>query len=626
MITKAVKKLYGAVLALCVLALASCSDAVGTATTANQPEGDVTLSLGLSLGESGTRAMGSTEDGEDYPNTLYAYWKQGVDKVTVGITHNGKTTYRNLTVNNVSGDKKRAYVSMTVSSADAGTGDNITVYYPAFSDEAIASEDFNITLNYTSQDGSFDNLADYDPRSGSGTIVVTPSATDEDGNATQWVATLKNDIGLAIRATAYLGIKCTDESGNALNVQEVTVRPADTKDDPATKTCDPAWYTWRSKATIGNVTHDEAYKGEDYDEENHILYEYWGALIAHRKTAGTDRTYVAMPVANSGQAAVFTAITADGQVYATTKTWTGDAGNYYPVTMKMSQVAVPDPVDLGLSVKWAKWDLGMTSEHGYNASFYAWGEVSSRNGTMPRAKEYIPEFTWNYNWATAPYQCNNNGNVSIETTDNNPPSNPPSWRKYKGYEDSSLEPCDDAARVTWGPNWRMPSYGEISELLGDKGHKAVVYCNKYNDNQYGEPKDETDNVKMELVLTHSSGQAYYQFTSKVAGHEGATLVVTTQGIREDNLLKRSSHNVSTEIEDNRWATEMGAADETLDPIYAHYGTDLLLYKSPNMDWPSTWPASLSYNEYWYVLWYPIVQYRYVGCPIRPVYVDTTGGN
>lgn len=615
MITKAVNKLYGAVLALCVLALASCSDTIGTATTANQPEGDVTLSLGLSLGEPGTRAMGSTEDGEGYPNTLYAYWKQGEDKVTVGITHNGKTTYRNLTVNNVSGDKKRAYVSMTVSSDDAGTGDKITVYYPAFSDEAIASEDFNITLNYTSQDGSFDNLANFDPRSGSGTIVVTPSATDEDGNATKWVATLKNDIGLAIRTTAYLGIKCTDESGNALNVQEVTVRPADTKDDPSTKTCDPAWYTWRSKATIGNVTHDEAYKGEDYDEENHILYEYWGALIAHRKTAGTDRTYVAMPVANSGQAAVFTAITDDGKVYATTKTWTGDAGNYYPVTMKMSKVAVPDPVDLGVSVKWAKWDLGMTSEYGYNASFYAWGEVSSRKGTQTDPP-YGATYTWNYKWETAPYQCNNNGTtVSIS-------SNPPKWRKYTSNTDATLEPCDDAARVTWGPNWRMPTAAEVEELVTEEGLSTNVYAYEtYTETtQEGEPKVTTDKFDVELVLTNSYGQAYHKFTSKQSGTAGNSIQFATQGVRWGDLHTRSSSQVTTLIEDDRWSSQIMPAYDSMYNGYKDYGVTLLLFKSANKDESGTTENGFKYNDRWSVSWYPYYQYRSMGYNIRPVYV------
>lgn len=612
MITKAVIKLYGAVLALCVLALASCSDAIGTASTANQPEGDVTLSLGLSLGASDTRAMGSTAEGENYPNTLYAYWKQGEDKVTVGITHNGTTKYWNMTVNNVSSDKKRAYVSMNVSSADAATGDKITVYYPAFSDEAIANKDFNITLNYTSQDGSFDNLANFDPRSGSGTIVVTPSATDEDGNATKWVATLKNDIGLAIRTTAYLGIKCTDESGNALNVQEVTVRPADSKDDPKTKTCDPAWYTWRSKATIGNVTHDEAYKGEDYDEENNILYEYWGALIAHRETAGTDRTYVAMPVANSGQSATFTAITDDGKVYATTKTWTGDAGNYYPVTMKMSEVAVPDPVDLGLSVKWAKWDLGMTSEHGYNASFYAWGEVSSRTGTQTDPP-YGASYTWDYKWETAPYQCNNNGTtVSLS-------SNPPKWKKYTSNTDATLEPCDDAARVTWGPNWRMPTAAEVEELVTEAGLTTNVYAYEtYTETtQEGEPKVSTDKFDVELVLTNSYGQAYHKFTSKQSGN---SIQFATQGVRHRRQHLRSSAQVTTLIEDDRWSSQILPAYDSAYNGYAYFGVTLFLFKSANMKESGTTENGFKYNERWSVSWFPYYQYRFMGYNIRPVYV------
>ena len=89
-------------------------------------------------------------------------------------------------------------------------------------------------------------------------------------------------------------------------------------------------------------------------------------------------------------------------------------------------------VDLGLSVKWAKRNLGASkpSDYGY---YYAWGE------TEPKA-----EYTWeNYKW----------GKVGNQTK----------YNKTDGK--TTLDPEDDAATAKLGSPWRMPTSAEIQELL-----------------------------------------------------------------------------------------------------------------------------------------------------------------
>ena len=121
-------------------------------------------------------------------------------------------------------------------------------------------------------------------------------------------------------------------------------------------------------------------------------------------------------------------------------------------------------VDLGLpsGLKWATCNIGATQPE-YFGDYFAWGEVET--------KEY-------YDWNTYKY-CDN-----VDTT----------FTKYcydathgvDGFVDNKLQldPEDDAARVHWGGNWRMPTSKETKELYdcckwtwttenGVPGHKVT---------------------------------------------------------------------------------------------------------------------------------------------------------
>ncbi len=109
-----------------------------------------------------------------------------------------------------------------------------------------------------------------------------------------------------------------------------------------------------------------------------------------------------------------------------------------PVTVTFPS---PEPVDLGLSVKWASANLGAASPDGAGGMF-AWGETSVKR---------LP-----YNWEN--YKHYSNG----------------AYLKYNfGQEYSEdqvvdfkeqLDPEDDAAHVLLGGNWRMPTAVEVHEL------------------------------------------------------------------------------------------------------------------------------------------------------------------
>jgi len=110
------------------------------------------------------------------------------------------------------------------------------------------------------------------------------------------------------------------------------------------------------------------------------------------------------------------------------------------------QLAVPDAVDLGLSVKWASFNLGATQPEDYGA-YYAWGEVEPKS---------------NYVWATYNL-CKNSS--SSQLTKYCTYSN----YGYNGLRDNKtvLEPEDDAATVKLGGDWRIPTGDEFEELMSN---------------------------------------------------------------------------------------------------------------------------------------------------------------
>lgn len=88
-------------------------------------------------------------------------------------------------------------------------------------------------------------------------------------------------------------------------------------------------------------------------------------------------------------------------------------------------------VDLGLSVKWASFNLGAAKPED-QGNFYAWGETEPKDS---------------YSWETYKY-----GNESPIT-------------KYNSTDNLTvLDASDDAATVTLGEGWRMPTFTEMKEL------------------------------------------------------------------------------------------------------------------------------------------------------------------
>ena len=151
-----------------------------------------------------------------------------------------------------------------------------------------------------------------------------------------------------------------------------------------------------------------------------------------------------------------------------------------------------EPIDLGLSVKWANANIGANAPEDYGY-YFAWGEVEPKN-------TYDED---NYKWF--------NGTASNNIT--------PIITKYEiGIDDkTTLEPEDDAATVNWGTSWRIPTRAEMKELYNNctftctnqNGNMGYLVTSKINSNSIFLPAAGSRNEK----LVNSNKYCYYWSSS-----------------------------------------------------------------------------------------------------------------
>lgn len=111
-----------------------------------------------------------------------------------------------------------------------------------------------------------------------------------------------------------------------------------------------------------------------------------------------------------------------------------------------------ESVDLGLSVKWATFNVG-ASAPGELGEYFAWGETTPKD-----------EYRWDtYKWCNGNYDnlTKYNTNSELGIVDNK----------------EQLDLKDDAARANWGGSWRMPTTEERLELREKCTWEWTTYLN-----------------------------------------------------------------------------------------------------------------------------------------------------
>lgn len=153
---------------------------------------------------------------------------------------------------------------------------------------------------------------------------------------------------------------------------------------------------------------------------------------------------------------------------------------------------VGDAIDLGLSVKWASWNVGASAPEEYGA-YFAWGETDAK---------------WDYNWSTYTW-CYG---MSSTLTKYCPLSKTNYWDGTNSPDNKvTLDLEDDAANVNWGGTWRMPTVAEWTEL---RENCTWTWTSNYNN-------------------TGISGRIV---TSIKLGYTDKSIFLPAAGYRSDSLL------------------------------------------------------------------------------------------
>lgn len=177
-----------------------------------------------------------------------------------------------------------------------------------------------------------------------------------------------------------------------------------------------------------------------------------------------------------------------------------------------SPVANYEYVDLGLSVKWATFNVGATKPEEYG-DYYTWGETepyyeAGYAQKFPHWKEGKFEgYSWStYKWGSynkmtkycSKSNCGNEGFTDNKTT---------------------LDAADDVAHVKWGGNWRMPTMAEQDDLLNNCTWTWYSSGNtKYN------------------------GVAGYEVTSNIEGYTDRSIFLPAAGYYNDTSFYFAGSN------------------------------------------------------------------------------------
>ena len=133
-------------------------------------------------------------------------------------------------------------------------------------------------------------------------------------------------------------------------------------------------------------------------------------------------------------------------LYKTGWIWTSYADRIYAI--------LPEAIDLGISVKWASFNLGaITPEE--SGDYFAWGETNTKS---------------DYSWSTYKW-CNGTNYTLTKYNDNS---------SYGIVDNRTLlDIDDDVAHVKLGGEWRMPTIYEWKELLDQCNHTRIIQNEAY---------------------------------------------------------------------------------------------------------------------------------------------------
>ena len=191
--------------------------------------------------------------------------------------------------------------------------------------------------------------------------------------------------------------------------------------------------------------------------------------------------------------------------YKIAEGWKNYADRIFP--LEEPTLPVPEAIDLGLSVKWASFNLGASSPEGYG-DYYTWGETEpyythghSMDSPCSSWRSDKAGYDWEY------YKWCSGSSTSLTKYNND---------SQHGTVDNKtvLDSNDDVVHVKLDGNWRMPTREEEEELLEN--------CTwEWTDNFQG------------------TGVAGSVVTSKMTGYTDRSIFLPATGFRAGDVLELS---------------------------------------------------------------------------------------
>ena len=212
-----------------------------------------------------------------------------------------------------------------------------------------------------------------------------------------------------------------------------------------TDLCTTGWMSLRN----GSINTEETQNAESYIEQTTEMglsaeAQTIDFLVIPTALPGQTNT----PDANTTGGGIEVLLTIDGKQYRVdlgVPTWHAGQQYIYPITINRNSaevtpdIPVAEAVDLGLSVKWASFNVGATKPE-EAGGYYAWGETEEKE---------------DYSWATYKW-CKGTATSIFKYCTNS---------EYGTVDNKTiLDPEDDVAHVKWGGTWRMPTQAEFQEL------------------------------------------------------------------------------------------------------------------------------------------------------------------
>lgn len=166
-------------------------------------------------------------------------------------------------------------------------------------------------------------------------------------------------------------------------------------------------------------------------------------------------------------------LTKNGTLYISLR----DVSDFEPITIHVHQASIKtsaQKVDLGLSVKWASFNIGSTNEDEIGGH-YLYGEGPDTN----------------FKWFDIPYE-NKNHNL-------------PNCVTGTMY---------DTANAYWGGSWRMPTREEWNELINNTTMEVIALQNVQSIKLYNERSGDSEEITMTEALKFTAKNGNYIIVPK----------------------------------------------------------------------------------------------------------------